>query len=95
MMNIESSIFKNINFNLQKTLKAGNCLYLSNVLKRNFYNLTIIDTFSDYTTPGLIIIDNDRLLSNMIKIINSNNEFLVIPLLIQYILHSNNIIFKR
>ena len=75
VMNIENSIFRNINFNLNKLVKAGNCLRLSNVLKRNIEYLTLIDTFSDHTTPGLIIIDNDKILANLNKIYNLKNEF--------------------
>lgn len=71
-MTIENAIFRRINFNSMENIKVGNCLYLSNVLKRNIENLTIIDTFSEYTTPGLIITDDDIILTNLKMAYNFN-----------------------
>ena len=62
---IENTIFNRINFHSDENIAAGNCLFLSNSLKRNIENIIIIDTFSDFTTPGLIIIDDDIILSNL------------------------------
>lgn len=72
VMNIENSIFRKINLNFKKNQRAGNCLSLSNVLSRSIENLIIIDAFSDYKTPGIIIIDNDK------NYIFSNEPFTVI-----------------
>ena len=73
IITIENSIFRKINFNSLKNIGAGNCLYLSNIMKRNIENITLIDTFSDYTTPGLIIFDEDIILTNL-KLTHNFNE---------------------
>ena len=41
-------------------------------MKRNIENITLIDTFSDYTTPGLIIFDEDIILTNLKLTYNFN-----------------------
>ena len=74
---IENTIFHSINLVYYDLFKAGGCIRTQNVLKRTFFNLTIFNTFSEYTAPGLKIIDEKDKLLLLSSLYNFNENIAV------------------